>query len=165
MFPIIALLTAGALVGSASGSGNAPAFNPTRANPSSASIVVAARLEDVDYSVSEALGEIKKLTGLTWGQLSTILEVTRRTLHSWANGTVAVRGRNALRVQEVMEMIRNYGDRPPFKIRRELLASFGIDTERQITSFPNDPILMSDNRPFKHQVSVKRAGGMRIKRG
>lgn len=165
MFPIMALLTAGALVGSASGSGNAPAFNPTRLNPSSASVVVATRLEDIDFSVSQSLGEIRKSSGLTWEQLSAVLEVTRRTLHSWANGTVAVRGKNALRLQEVVEMVRDFGDRPPFKIRKELLASFGIDTGRPSMSLPSDPILMSDNRPFKHQVNVKRAGGMRIKRG
>jgi hypothetical protein len=38
------------------------------------------------FRAREAIFELRRLTGLTWAELATLLSVTRRSLHLWANG-------------------------------------------------------------------------------
>src|SRR4030065_864926 len=35
---------------------------------------------------ANAIAEIRRLTGLTWGQIAEIFDVSRRTIHFWASG-------------------------------------------------------------------------------
>jgi hypothetical protein len=39
-----------------------------------------------DGSASRRIGDAKRLSGLTWDELSRVMTTTRRTLHLWANG-------------------------------------------------------------------------------
>ncbi len=41
---------------------------------------------DGSPAASSALGELRRLTGLTWDQLARVFKVSRRSLHFWASG-------------------------------------------------------------------------------
>lgn len=39
-----------------------------------------------EATAARRLGEVRRLSGLTWDELSRVMDTTRRTLHLWANG-------------------------------------------------------------------------------
>ena len=41
---------------------------------------------DASPTASASLGELRRLTGLTWDQLARVFKVSRRSLHFWASG-------------------------------------------------------------------------------
>jgi transcriptional regulator with XRE-family HTH domain len=54
---------------------------------------------------SSAILELRRLSGLTWEQLATLFDVTRRTLHFWASGK-PVNGPNEERLRRVLAAVR-----------------------------------------------------------
>ncbi len=52
-----------------------------------------------------AIAEIRRITGLTWGQIACVLDVTPRTLHLWASGGAMLR-RNEERVHRLLGVLR-----------------------------------------------------------
>ncbi len=50
--------------------------------------------------------EIRRLTGLGWGQLATILGVDRRTVHNWVKGR-DVRDRNRKRIADTLAVLQH----------------------------------------------------------
>lgn len=156
------LAFATALVASSTSSAHATSIGSVRLDSSSVNPCVAARDEDTKCSLSNVLADIRTKSGLTWAQLASLFEVSRRTIHSWANGA-AVRKTNAARVLEVLDRIDKLGALPAFKIRDELLsASIGLKGDLAHTT-DEPPILMSDNTPFVHQLGLRPAK-TRIKR-
>lgn len=138
--------------------------NPRRLQPGSVSVQIAAREEDVSFSVTKALPEIRERAGLTWDQLAAVLGVSRRAVHAWMSGASEVRRENAARVQEILSLVRSWSDQPAFKVRNRLLEAFGLATGSECDA-DELPILASDNRPLKHPAVKKSASSMRIRRG
>lgn len=150
------LAFATALVASSTSSAHATSIGSVRLDSSSVTACVAARDEDTKCSLSSALAEIRKKSGLTWAQLANLFDVSRRTIHSWANGA-AVRSTNAARVLEVLDRIDKLNGLPAFKIRDELLGSSNSSKSDLAHMTGEPPILMSDNSPFVHQLSLRPA--------
>jgi transcriptional regulator with XRE-family HTH domain len=163
VFSVGGVLAAAAFSVCASTSGaTVNAVNPIRLSPGSSSVQVFARDEDVSFSVSEALTELRELTGLTWDQIASMLGVSRRAVHAWMSGASDIRRENAARVQEILHTVRSWSSQPAFKVRNRLLSNFGVSKE--LTAISGEPpILTSDSTPLKHPV-VKKPSSMRIGR-
>jgi DNA-binding transcriptional regulator YiaG len=74
-----------------------------------------------------AIGELRRLTGLTWDQLARLLGVSRRTLHFWASGK-AMLPANEEHIQRVLSVMRQM-DRGTASLNRKVLleaASRGV---------------------------------------
>jgi hypothetical protein len=73
--------------------GSITSASPTWAHPfdgTSASLPTFAPGADseapAEATAARRLGDAKRLSGLTWDELSRVMDTTRRTLHLWANG-------------------------------------------------------------------------------
>jgi DNA-binding transcriptional regulator YiaG len=152
-----------ALVASSSTPTQASAVGSMRMDVGSTGLSVLARQQDVDSSLADTLDEIKCRSGLTWGQLAAIFEVSRQTVHSWANGAV-VRIAHVARVNELFERVRELGDLPAFKVRDILLGRSAGRSGNQLVQSDESPILVSDNTPFEHQLRLK-PGRTKLRRG
>jgi len=73
------------------------------------------------FRARDAIFELKRLSGLTWEELATLLSVTRRSLHLWANGT-AINTVNEKRLRNVLVTIREL-DRGTASENRALLLA------------------------------------------
>lgn len=60
---------------------------------------------DSTRSVGAALGELRRLSGLTWDQLSRVFGVSRRSLHFWASGK-AMAASNEEHLQRLLVVVR-----------------------------------------------------------
>lgn len=60
---------------------------------------------DSARSVGTALGELRRLSGLTWDQLSRVFGVSRRSLHFWASGK-AMAATNEEHLQRLLVVAR-----------------------------------------------------------
>jgi DNA-binding XRE family transcriptional regulator len=163
LFSLKTLAFATAIVASSSSPTQASAVGSMRMNVGSTGLSVLARQQDVDVSLADTLGEVKHRSGLTWGQLAAIFEVSRQTVHSWANGA-AVRIAHVARVRELLERVRELGDLPAFKVRDILLRQSAAQSESPLVQREEPPILVSDNTPFEHQLKLK-PGRTKVRRG
>jgi DNA-binding transcriptional regulator YiaG len=152
-----------ALVASSSTPTQASAVGSMRMDVGSTGLSVLARQQDVDSSLANSLEEIKRRSGLTWGQLAAIFEVSRRTVHSWANGA-AVRVANVSRVNQLLLRVRALNELPAFKVRDIVLGRSAVQSESPLALKDEPPILVSDNTPFVHQLKLK-PGKTRVRRG
>lgn len=161
-FPLKALF-ATALIACSSTSSQAASVGPIRMDSGSTGVAIAAREQDINPSMTDALDEIKRCSGLTWGQLATIFKVSRRTVHSWANGAT-VRVAHIGLVTQLLERVRGFQDMPAFKVRDHLLNQ--LDNRSKVLPEANGeaPILIGDNTPFEHQLEL-RPGKINIRRG
>lgn len=153
------LAFAAVLVAGSSTSAHASSIGSVRLETSNADQVLVAREQDVRRGINE----IRKRSGLTWAQLATLFGVSRRTIHSWMNGAV-IRSANAHKVHEVLDRVRLLGDLAPFKIRNALLGGQYAAHSPETDKAGEQPILMSDNTPFAHQLNIRPARTI-IKRG
>ena len=163
LFPLKSLAFGAMLVTLSSTSAHAASLGETRLEAGSTAVTVVGRSRDVDSSTAEELDEIKRRSGLTWGQIASLFSVSRKSVHSWATGKPA-RPRHSVRISKLLEEIRSVGDVPAFKVRE---AIFGHPTEPSSESDRANrepPILAADHTPFVHQVEV-RPPTRRIKRG
>lgn len=60
---------------------------------------------DLPQSAGGAIGELRRLSGLTWNQLARIFNVSRRSLHFWASGK-AMAPNNEEHLQRVLSVVR-----------------------------------------------------------
>lgn len=69
----------------------------------------AAHVSSVEHlSTAEAMLELRRLSGLTWEELASLLSVSRRALHSWANGARLSSG-NEHKLRRALAVVRaNY---------------------------------------------------------
>lgn len=162
-FPIKTLAFAAILVACGSTASQAATIGTARMVPGSSGLLGIENQQDIDGSLADTLDEIKQRSGLTWGQLATIFNVSRRTVHSWANGA-SVRIAHVGRVKLFLEEVREFGDLPVFKVRDNLLRRITGDAESKIEKASEAPILMSDNSPFVHQLKL-RSAKTKVKRG
>jgi hypothetical protein len=163
MFALKGLAFATALIACGSTSVQASSIGSVRLDAGSTGLTVVAREQDVRQSFTDALDELKLKSGLTWGQLALLFKVSRRTVHSWANGG-AVRLANVARVNELLDHVRQLDSLPAFKIRERLLGLLASPSNGQTLSSNEPPILASDNTPFVHQLEL-RAAKTKVKRG
>jgi len=56
------------------------------------------------YNAGAAIGELRRLSGLTWEQLSSIFAISRRSLHLWASGKLMIEYEDHL--QRVLDVVR-----------------------------------------------------------
>jgi hypothetical protein len=56
-------------------------------------------------STSGAVMEIRRLAGLTWGELAVIFSVSPKTIHNWVNGNI-VSAKNELHIRRVLSTVR-----------------------------------------------------------
>jgi DNA-binding transcriptional regulator YiaG len=115
---------------------------------------ILARQEDVERRVSGEIAAIKAAAGLTWLQLANLLRVSRRTVHSWAEGKEPS-GNNLAHVHALLEKVNSLSSLPMFKVRKQLLEEAAIVTLRPPDAIAA-PILMADPSPIKHQHEVRR---------
>lgn len=162
-FSLKTLAFATAIVASSSTPTQASAVGSMRMDIGSTSLSVLARQQDVDVSLADTLAEIKHRSGLTWGQLAAIFEVSRQTVNSWANGA-AVRIAHVARVNELLERVRDLGELPAFKVRDILLGRSAVRSGSRLAQRDEPPILVSDNAPFEHQLGLK-PGRIKLRRG
>jgi hypothetical protein len=73
------------------------------------------------FRARDAIFELKRLTGLTWEELATLLSVTRRSLHLWANGR-AINTVNERHVRDLLMTMRDL-DRGTARENRALLLA------------------------------------------
>lgn len=161
-FPLKAFL-ASALIACSSTSAQAATVAPVRIDSTSAGVASGARQLDVDLSTADALDEIKRRSGLTWGQLAAIFKVSRRTVHSWANGA-AVRVAHAGLVTQLLERVQEFDGLPAFKVRDGLLGLSADPTNAEPWVGNESPILVGDNTPFVYQLEP-RSGKINVRRG
>lgn len=163
VFPIKSLVFATALAVCSSSSAQGATISPVRLDGGSGGVSIVARQQEADVSIADHIAEIRRLSGLTWTQLASILKVSRTTLNSWANGA-AVRASNADAVYSLVERIKSAGELPIYKIRAMLLNAPSTPPRGAPVPGDENPILMSDNRPFTHQLE-RRPSTTRIRRG
>ena len=71
---------------------------------------------------SEAIHEIRRLSGLTWDELADLFAVSRRSLHHWANGkTLTVRHEQQIR--KVLTVLRLHTDGSARNLRAWLVSA------------------------------------------
>jgi hypothetical protein len=73
------------------------------------------------FRARDAIFELRRLSGLTWEELATLLEVTRRSLHLWANGG-PINGVNEKHVRDLLIAMRAL-DRGTARENRGLLLA------------------------------------------
>lgn len=162
VFPLKSLAFMTALFVCSSASAQAASVGTMRLDSASNGLSIVARQQEADLSVADAIAEIRRLSGVTWSQLAAVLKVSRQAVHSWANGA-AVRSTNIASVLGLCERVRAMSDLPAFKIRNALLGHANSTSgDEHVAAEP--PILVSDNRPFVHQLEF-RPGKTRVKRG
>lgn len=162
MFPLKAIF-ASALIACSSTSAQAAVVAPVRVDCTCAGTNGGTVARDVNSSTSDALDEIKRRSGLTWGQMAEIFQVSRRTVHSWANGA-AVRVAHAGLVTQLLQRVREFDDQPPFKVRDHLLRLSVDQTKTTSIVADESPILVGDNTPFAHHLK-SRPGKINLRRG
>lgn len=81
--------------------------------------------------VSQALGELRARSGLTWGQLAGLLGVERRSLHAWARGGQP-NATNLARLVHLLARCRALDHGQPTETAFSLLAEFGRPAERRV---------------------------------
>jgi DNA-binding transcriptional regulator YiaG len=74
-----------------------------------------------------AIGELRRLTALTWDQLARIFAVSRRTMHFWASGK-PLTASNEERLHRVLSVVRRM-DRGSASANRTALLAGGPDGE------------------------------------
>ncbi len=163
VFPLKTVAFAAMLVACSSTSSQATTVGSARMIPGSSMVSGVAQQQNCELNVAEALDDIKQRTGLTWGQLATIFEVSRQTMHSWANGST-VRLANIGRVNELLEQARELDGLPAFQVRDLLLGLSKNSRNSNLQSMGDPPILVSDSSPFVHQLEL-RPSKTKVKRG
>lgn len=102
-----------------------------------------------------AIGELRRLTGLTWDQLARLLRVSRRTLHFWASGK-AMLPANEEHIQRVLGVVRQM-DRGSAGQNKKMLfeaASHGILAYDLLARGQYDDAAISLGRGYASRVSV-----------
>jgi DNA-binding transcriptional regulator YiaG len=154
IFPLKIVAFAAMLVAFSSTSSQATTIGAARMIPGSSMASGVAHQHDNELKISDALDDIRRRSGLTWGQLATIFEVSRQTVHSWANGS-SVRVAHVGRVSELLQQVRELDGLPAFKVRDRLLGSSKNLSNSGLESSDEPPILVSDNTPFVHQLELR----------
>ena len=77
----------------------------------------------VRQSTAEAVLEIRSRSGLTWESLSDLLNVSRRTVHHWANGR-APSTRHEMDIRRTLDAVRHLDEGNQRATRGRLLATF-----------------------------------------
>ncbi len=72
-------------------------------------------------SLSSAIYDIRRLTGLTWEELAELFSVNRRSVHYWANGG-ALKPQHASHVRLVLDAVRQFDRRGAAFARLTLLT-------------------------------------------
>jgi transcriptional regulator with XRE-family HTH domain len=80
---------------------------------------------DYDRSWARELGELRRISGLTWEQIAFMLGVSRRSVHNWANGAV-VSGVNSERLARTVAVIRSF-DTGVARVNRVVLMTPDAD--------------------------------------
>jgi DNA-binding transcriptional regulator YiaG len=154
IFPLKTVAFAAMLVAVSTTSSQATTIGAARMIPGSSMASGVARQHGNELKISDALDDIRRRSGLTWGQLATIFEVSRQTVHSWANGS-SVRFAHVGRVRELLQHVRELEGLPAFKVRNRLLGSSKNLSNSELESSGEPPILVSDNTPFVHQLELR----------
>ena len=103
---------------------------------------------DVAFRSAAAIGELRRLSGLTWDQLARLFNVSRRSLHFWASGK-PMASSNEEHLQRVLAVMRVV-DHGSATINRTLLLGAGKDG-----SLPIDLLAAGD---FEKVVSLLGSG-------
>ncbi len=74
-------------------------------------------------STAEAVLEIRRRSGLTWDSLSDLFNVSRRTVHHWANGRLPST-RHEMDIRRTLDAVRHLDEGNQRATRDRLLATF-----------------------------------------
>lgn len=80
--------------------------------------------QDLTEDTSNAIAELRRISGLTWEQLGELFGVTRRSVHFWASGQ-KLNAENANHLFRVLGVIRDSDTGSPETNRAKLLESVG----------------------------------------
>jgi transcriptional regulator with XRE-family HTH domain len=98
-------------------------------------------------TAGEAIGEVRRLSGLTWEQLADLLGVSRRTLHFWASGK-PVNAANEERLHRVLGLLQA-ADRGASDYNRAALLAPDAHGVR-----PFDLLTAGEYEAARHQLGV-----------
>ena len=90
----------------------------------SAALPVFAQRPDVrrpSEAAARRIGDAKRLSGLTWDELSQVMSTTRRTLHLWANGR-PISASNEARLSRLVGVLQTINRGTGRRTREALLA-------------------------------------------
>jgi transcriptional regulator with XRE-family HTH domain len=88
-----------------------------------------------------AIGELRRLSGLTWEQLARLLDVSRRSLHFWASGH-AMNASHEERLARVLAVVRKV-DRGSSSANRALLLNAMEDGVIPVLLASDDAVALS----------------------
>jgi len=77
----------------------------------------------LSLSSERALSELRRISGLTWGQLAQLFEVSRRSIHFWASGK-PLSAANEERLLKALDVVRSADRGEAGRNRAALFASF-----------------------------------------
>lgn len=75
-------------------------------------------------SEKQTIGRLREVTGLTWEQLATVFEVSRRTVHLWDSGSV-MNSQNEEKLARIFNAVKFFETSTATDTRRFLLTGFG----------------------------------------
>lgn len=104
---------------------------PTTAGAITRSEQPADAITHSEQPAGAAIGELRRLSGLTWDQLANMLHVSRRALHFWASGTTTISSNNEARLLRILAILREL-DHGTASANRTALLGGVVDTDGSI---------------------------------
>ena len=113
-------------------------------------------------SAGQAVLEIRRLSGLTWAEMATLLDISRRSLHSWANGA-SVSVENELHVRRALAVMRvlNTGEAAPVRDLLRAIDRDGTLTLDQLALIPHR-LSLSDEEKTRRRLNLSAADQMSL---
>lgn len=96
-------------------------FDPIHANESTTANIAGQINLVPTKTTAETILEIRRRSGLTWDELSEIFDVSRRSVHHWANGK-RVSARNERVIRQTLAAIRHLDEGGQIETRARLLS-------------------------------------------
>lgn len=127
--------------------------------------VISREQERIPFSGKAALSELRRRTALTWDQIAQLMEVSRRTVHSWASGN-AMRGTHKARLEALLDRVSALKAMRSFQIRQLLLDEAGLSPTSPAAKFeePLPAILVSSDKPLESGVTINKEAKTKIRR-
>ena len=102
-------------------------------------------------STATAVMEIRRKSGLTWGELSEVFDVSRRSVHNWASGKAVSAGHEKA-IRQVLAAIRwiDLGDQASTRAQlREVDAQTGQSLLDQLRAKQFDAVWPQQTAPYQ----------------
>lgn len=159
---ITALFTAAIVATGATSPTYAASSISTTQRASPPAIAVLSRQQDAPFDAAAMLEELRLRANFTWDDLGKLLNVSRRSVHSWAAGAV-MKLANQEALTGLLDRVRALGANRPFVIRQMVLEQAGVApaSTRKIGFFAGTPILEADQSQLVKIKTTKSSSKIR----